>query len=188
MQQLRAARQEAVEAELARVAGRPPEAIEIRRTAAGRPYLDPPGPAFSVSHTRDLLAVATAPAGGGGLGVDIELLRPRPRLDRIAERAFPPAVAAQVACAASEADRLRRFYAFWTAYEAFAKALGAGLSLPARELAVAEVAGDPGALRLSHPAAGPAPYAGRRVALAGAAACVVAAAPACTVVMRGSPA
>ncbi|HEX8101068.1 MAG TPA: 4'-phosphopantetheinyl transferase superfamily protein [Solirubrobacteraceae bacterium] len=166
-------------AHLAALTGRAPADVAIRRDAAGRPFLDPPGPDFSVSHSGDVLLVAVA-AGEGRVGADVERLRQRPRMERMAEARFPPPVAAAIRAARDERERLARFYAFWTAYEAFAKALGTGLALDPRRLDVTP-AGDDGALSLSHPTAGKGPWTGRHLPLDGALACVVAAAPRCAV-------
>ena len=95
----------------------------LHADGAGKPFTDPDrqGPAISISHSGEMIAVAVG-APGIELGIDIE----RHGLRNFAEIAgnwFGPAEIAEVAASGAEA-----FYRTWTAREALAKARGTGLA------------------------------------------------------------
>jgi len=85
-----------------------------------------PAPRVSLSHTAGLVACAIADAD---VGVDVEDRERRVALVDLADRYFAAAEAADVR-ARGDADRRARFFEYWTLKEAYAKARGAGLSLP----------------------------------------------------------
>ena len=91
---------------------------------AGGPAVSPLH--FSVSHSRDLAVIALS--RHAALGVDVEALRPLPDAANIACRYFTAAEADTIATA-PDAERLLTFFLCWTRKEAFAKALGDGLTL-----------------------------------------------------------
>jgi 4'-phosphopantetheinyl transferase len=106
-----------------------PETWRFARGANGRPAIAAPsatGLAFSVAHTRELVACAVAV--GGEIGADVESPR------RLSD---PMAVAREVTDRAEfaalaglpEALRAERLCALWTLKEAYLKARGLGLAL-----------------------------------------------------------
>ena len=80
---------------------------------------------FNLSHTRGLVACAVAL--GADVGLDVELVTRAADWRAIASRYFSPAEVAQIDGVAG-AGRATRFFELWTLKEAFAKALGVGLS------------------------------------------------------------
>jgi 4'-phosphopantetheinyl transferase len=82
---------------------------------------------FSLSHTRGLVAAALATRDD--LGVDVELAERAVDATGLAGRFFAPAEAACIAATPPE-NRQGAFLRLWTLKEAFAKAVGLGLSLP----------------------------------------------------------
>ena len=82
---------------------------------------------FSVSRSGSfgLLAVTR----GRDVGVDVERVEPRRALGPIADRLFEAGEAAELR-ALPESSKIRRFFELWTQKEAYAKALGVGLTVP----------------------------------------------------------
>ena len=95
----------------------------------GKPVLAPGLSAlplsFNLSHARGLVACAVAL--GADVGLDVELVTRATDWRAIASRFFPSTEIAQIDGVA-EAGRATRFFEIWTLKEAFAKALGVGLS------------------------------------------------------------
>lgn len=111
----------------------PPEAIELEAGPFGKPKLKGETRLrFNLSHSADLAAVAVT--RDREVGIDVERIDPRRDALALARRALPPESAAAVAAAAPE-ERPRVFHAAWAQFEAAAKCLGTGLSVPAAELA-----------------------------------------------------
>lgn len=81
---------------------------------------------FNVSHSRDLAIIAMA--FDRPLGVDVEAVGPVPDRLTISSRYFTAVEAARIATVAPR-ERDLAFFLCWTRKEAFAKALGDGLSL-----------------------------------------------------------
>ncbi len=108
--------------------GVPPASIRYRGPGQGRPALDPPSPiSFSTSHSEGLAVVAI---GRDRLvGIDIELARPIPDALDLAHTLFARREADHLRSTPID-DRSRAFLRLWTRKEAYAKALGVGLSLP----------------------------------------------------------
>jgi 4'-phosphopantetheinyl transferase len=107
----------------------PPEAWRFGRNRFGRPRITNPDRewlSFNVSHTATLVVCAVT--NGGRIGVDIESLTRRAPLE-IADRYFSAAEATSLRLL-PPALRSRRFFEHWTLKEAFAKALGRGVTLP----------------------------------------------------------
>jgi len=111
-----------------------PGDVALARGAHGKPSLDARfhGSAcaarveFSVSHTRDLVAVALS---GRTVGIDVEA-REAEHLNymAIARRAFAPEAFAELCAIGDVGERLKRFFEIWTMGEAFVKATGQGLA------------------------------------------------------------
>jgi 4'-phosphopantetheinyl transferase len=132
---------------LGRLSGDSPAAIQFAYGPHGKPALAPDGsgPAahFSVSHSEDLALIALG--AGQPLGVDLEAVRPIADLEQIATRFFTPAEARTIATV-PPAQRTLAFLLCWTRKEAFAKALGGGLSVPLDSYQVACHPGEPARL------------------------------------------
>jgi 4'-phosphopantetheinyl transferase len=118
---------------LARYLDVSPETIELEAGPHGKPRLR--GEArlrFNLSHSAD--AVAVAVALDREVGIDVERIDPRRDALALARRALTAEEAAAVAAAPSE-ERSQAFHDAWARFEAVAKCLGTGLSVPAAELA-----------------------------------------------------
>lgn len=104
----------------------PPQAVQLAYSADGKPYLrEFAGQlSFSVSHSHERAVYAVT--DGRPVGVDVELLRDFPEMDRIAESFFLPDERDHVLRLSGQ-DKQRVFFRYWTAKEAFVKALGTGL-------------------------------------------------------------
>jgi 4'-phosphopantetheinyl transferase len=131
---------------LARYVDCAPERLELRGDPRGRPSLGGGGdaPAFSISHSAGLAAVAVARAAA--LGVDVERVSDAVEPLEIAERFFSAREIAELR-AAPPSERPERFFALWTAKEAYAKAVGEGLRLPLDRIEVAFGRGEPPGFR-----------------------------------------
>ena len=108
---------------IAEVTGSDPERLVFGRTGQGKPYIEKEGICFNLSHSGNTVAIALSECE---IGVDIEEVRPANL--RIAERYFAESDRRYLALAADEQDKLNRFFALWTAKEAYLKRYGAGLS------------------------------------------------------------
>ena len=122
---------------LGHLLGRPAASLRFSCGGLGKPSLvrEPGAPdlRFNVSHSGDL--VAWAVALGRDVGVDVERVRADRVDDDVLQAALSPAETRRLS-ALSEADALGAFFACWTAKEAYAKALGDGLSVDFRRLDV----------------------------------------------------
>jgi 4'-phosphopantetheinyl transferase len=117
---------------LARLTGQAPATFRFERDDFGKPRLASPAPpalAFNLTHTDGLVAVVVGDGGCTEVGVDAERIRPLPRLAALAQRFFAASEAHDLECAPPDA-RARRFFAYWTLKEAWAKARGFGLAAP----------------------------------------------------------
>jgi 4'-phosphopantetheinyl transferase len=139
---------------LARYVGGPAGAIEFEYSKEGKPQLRRGSAsrllAFNLSHSDDVVvcAVAAAPA----IGVDIEHVRAHVNAAELAEVVLAPREQ-KVLHAVDPADRDRAFVVLWALKEAYLKALGSGLAIPADsvDLTNAEEAGEGCAIRLRSP-------------------------------------
>lgn len=122
-----------------------PDAVVISRRCArcgdpahGRPEVTSPADAFgfgpirfSLSHSESVAVIAVAT--GARVGVDIEFVRPRARLDALAARVLAPEEHAGW-LDLHPAAQLHGFLECWTAKEAYLKAIGAGITVPMRDV------------------------------------------------------
>ncbi|NOT84633.1 MAG: 4'-phosphopantetheinyl transferase superfamily protein [Methylococcaceae bacterium] len=104
-----------------------PAALNINRTAQGKPYLkDYPALSFNMSHSGAKLLIAVTE--GVALGVDIEEMKARTHTAGIVAKCF--AAEEQVYWQSlSDIEKMPGFFDFWTRKEAFVKAVGQGISL-----------------------------------------------------------
>jgi 4'-phosphopantetheinyl transferase len=86
---------------------------------------------FSLSHSGSVAVVAVVT--GARIGADVEELRPRARLDALAARVLDSEDHADW-LDVPEDEQLQAFLAHWTAKEAYAKAIGVGITVPLRDL------------------------------------------------------
>jgi 4'-phosphopantetheinyl transferase len=122
--------------------GIPASALEFEHNEHGKPALRRdihPPLSFNISHSGDLVLVATA--AGRSLGIDVERMQPTMATAEIAARFF--SVQERATLAALPADeRCAAFFACWTRKEAYLKARGDGLSLPLDQFDVAFAPGE----------------------------------------------
>ncbi len=114
-------------AELSRRAGGAPQDWRFGAREHGKPYLLDPSCdlRFSVTHTREMVAVALAE--GVEIGVDAESGARRADNMKVAARFFAPQESAFLR-SLDAAARRDAFFAIWTLKEAVVKATGEGLS------------------------------------------------------------
>jgi len=123
-----------------------PAAVQISRLCArcgdpahGKPVVLDAAPnaveriEFSLSHSESTAVIAIAT--GARVGVDIEVERPRSRLDALAARVLAPEVHAEW-LDLEPSKQLHAFLEQWTAKEAYLKAIGAGVTVPLRDVPV----------------------------------------------------
>lgn len=124
---------------LADYVGVSPTDIRIRTSRLGKPELEPPcGVFFNTSHSDGLAVVAIAYERR--VGVDIERVRPIPGVLELADRYFAPGEVRLLQSTPAE-SRAEVFLTIWTRKESYAKAIGAGLSMPFESF---DVSGDDG--------------------------------------------
>jgi 4'-phosphopantetheinyl transferase len=113
---------------LASYIGTAPAAVQLRTSAQGRPELDAPSElSFNASHSDGLAVVAVT--YGRVVGVDVERIRPIGDALELARGSFSREEE-DVLRATPASSRSQTFLAMWTRKESFAKAVGAGLSMP----------------------------------------------------------
>ena len=110
------------------------ETINLDYTAQGRPFLShDPSVHFSISHSRDLVAVALA--SETRVGVDVECMTRELHMADIAERIFSAADLKKFQALSAEEAR-PAFFRAWTGKEAYLKAHGIGISGGLQEVSV----------------------------------------------------
>jgi 4'-phosphopantetheinyl transferase len=111
-----------------------PREVEVAYGAKGRPELvGGPNLSFNLSHTADLAVFAIG--RGRAVGVDIEALARCPPSARLIARTLDAGELARVMRVGGR-ERTEAFLRYWTIKEAYAKALGVGLALDFRDVAV----------------------------------------------------
>jgi 4'-phosphopantetheinyl transferase len=117
---------------LARHLDRDRESISFAYGPYGKPRLvDGDGLEVSWSRSGDVGVLAFV--YGCEVGVDVERVEPLRALGPIADQLFAADEAAELRSLPEE-GRIRRFFELWTQKEAYAKALGTGVSVPLRRL------------------------------------------------------
>jgi len=114
---------------LSRYLGINPEAVEMCRNEAGKPFVTKKSRGQSVitfnmshAHGRAVIAVSM----GQEVGVDLERIRSDIEVATLSERYFAPSEHATIMQSTQE-QRAGRFFRFWVAKEAVLKAQGIGL-------------------------------------------------------------
>lgn len=107
-----------------------PQTWEFEKTSRGRPEISTGGGVpqlrFNISHTRGVVAcIVTRDLD---CGVDIETTHRRDDLQDLTRTVLAPAEIARITTA-PDTERPRLFYRYWTLKEAYAKAIGLGMSL-----------------------------------------------------------
>lgn len=114
----------------------PPQAWVFEQTSRGRPEIAAsggfPSLRFNISHTRQLVACIVTRALD--CGVDVESIDRCSDLRPDAHAVLAPAELARIA-GASDAERPTLLCRYWTLKEAYAKALGLGMSLAFEDVA-----------------------------------------------------
>ncbi len=111
---------------LAGYIGCAPDELVIAYTEYGKPWLaDFPELSFNLSHCGPHWVLALT--AHRRIGVDLELIRPRKGMEGLVRRCF--SIAEQAAWNSLIHDKERHFYQYWTAKEAFVKAVGRGIAL-----------------------------------------------------------
>lgn len=123
---------------LAGYTGEAPSALAFATREFGKPVLRvAPGavapPHFNLSHTRGLVVLAVCREAE--IGIDVESIDRSLQPLRLAGRHFSPSEREMLA-ATPDAQRHERFFELWTLKEAYAKALGKGLSLDLQSFSV----------------------------------------------------
>ena len=110
----------------------PAQDVALIQEERGKPMLDPGYHGaiarqlhFSISHSRELVAVAVARSR---VGVDVEAVRVFPELMQVADALFAREMFDELKAAENDGVRIALFYRFWTLGEAFIKATGEGLT------------------------------------------------------------
>lgn len=133
---------------LGNLLGIEPADVAFQLDRYGRLALAPPEQSrigFNVTHTDGMVAVAIG--SEPGIGIDAERFREDfPHLE-VARHAFP-AASTRALEELKESEREARFFEYWVLLEAYAKALGLGLSLPFDCLQFHIAPGDPPRIRL----------------------------------------
>jgi phosphopantetheinyl transferase len=98
---------------------------EIETEARGRPFFTNRHADFSISHSKNMVAVGYAPSDfTSRVGCDIQFMDERKNMDGIAKRAFSSAERQFLVSATNSAERLTRFYQIWTFKESYIKLHG----------------------------------------------------------------
>lgn len=129
---------------LGRYLRRPPEALDFRANAYGKPSLADGGPLnFNLSHSHGLALYAFTLARA--VGVDIEHMRADVDCRQLAGHYFSTLEVETLLALPPELQR-QGFFNCWTRKEAYIKARGEGLSRPLAGFDVSLVPGEPAAL------------------------------------------
>lgn len=111
-----------------------PAQLKFEYDASGRPFLIETGPSyqldFSISHAKSVAVVAITALGR--IGVDVESIRNVPEPGVFEHLFAPPEITELNRLSGRDYDAVAIL--FWTAREAFSKAVGEGLSLPPGDL------------------------------------------------------
>jgi 4'-phosphopantetheinyl transferase len=112
--------------------GRDPSAIRFDYGAHEKPLLEDRACAFNVSRSSGLALIGITATGA--LGIDLEQFRDDVDVDAVAKQFFASADRAALEMV-SPGKRSREFFHLWVRHEAAVKATGAGVVVPAQDLA-----------------------------------------------------
>lgn len=101
-----------------------PQDIEFSYTEKGKPFLTNSALNFNLSHTEDMIIYAVS---AKKIGIDIEKNDKKVKYEELAKRFFCTSEY-QLIKQVSQEEKAILFYQFWTAKEAYLKAIGLGLS------------------------------------------------------------
>lgn len=122
---------------LGRYAGLAPTDLQFAYNAYGKPSLQTPVPGetlcFNLSHAAGWVVYAIAPMP---IGIDLEQMHPVHHRRKIVERFFSPQEQATFV-GLTETEAIAQFFQYWTAKEAYTKAIGQGITLPLEQVDVA---------------------------------------------------
>jgi 4'-phosphopantetheinyl transferase len=93
---------------------------------------------FNLSHSADYALYAITP--GRAVGIDIEQVRSDVAIEQVARRFFSPGEVSSIE-KLDKGERHEVFFRYWTRKEAFAKAVGEGLSFPLERCDVSSMPG-----------------------------------------------
>ena len=102
-----------------------PNDLSISYTHAGKPILPDTELQFNVSHSKDFLLCGISLTNR--IGIDIQEIYPISSLDRIINNFFSPTEIQYLRSLPSREAYQEKFFAIWTAKEAYLKAVGEGI-------------------------------------------------------------
>lgn len=108
-----------------------PEDVEFATEGNGKPVLAKNSLHFNISHSGNLAVFAIAP--DHPVGVDLELVDRKLNPMELASSCFTQR---EIRVLRDEGEQRQRFFAFWTAKEAFMKLTAEGMSLDPRHIAL----------------------------------------------------
>ncbi len=106
--------------------------VALQYSPAGRPFVAGATWDFNLSHSADVAFVALL-EGGGRIGMDVEAMVPLTDMGHLARRVFTQQ---EVGQSQEGVPPLEAFYRRWTCKEAYLKALGTGLRIDPRSVAL----------------------------------------------------
>ncbi len=137
---------------LGRYLARTPETIELAATERGQLYFpDDETMRFSITHARDLVAVALTTRAR--VGIDIEYTERKLNLEGVAERILSAEDFREFE-ALPEQEKVAAFFRIWTRKEAYLKATGEGITNALKEISVSMHAEEIGTIADARDAAG----------------------------------
>ena len=116
---------------LARYLGEKPHELSFDANKQGKPSLL--GLEFNISHTESLSILAVS--AKQSLGIDIEKVRPQEDLEELSEKVLTESEQSALLNLPTR-EHLAAFYRFWTAKEAYLKAIGTGFEVEPHQVQI----------------------------------------------------
>ncbi|MCG8576191.1 MAG: 4'-phosphopantetheinyl transferase superfamily protein [Flavobacteriales bacterium] len=108
-----------------------PQEVELGRHSKGKPFCkQDPNLYFNISNSGGKCVYAFSRKGE--IGIDLEKIRPLSDLDEMIEKNF--SAQEQSYIQKKSAEKLRRFFLFWTIKESYLKAIGEGMRIEPQNL------------------------------------------------------